>query len=94
MDDATVFSDDPVEVAGRWVEAGARRLHVVDLDGAVSGEPRNAGIISEIVASIPGSARAGGRRDPRRRYGADLPGCRRAVGDYRHQGGECAAFRQ
>lgn len=53
MDDATVFSDDPVEVAGRWVEAGARRLHVVDLDGAVSGQPRNAGIISEIVAHYP-----------------------------------------
>ncbi|HSO99972.1 MAG TPA: HisA/HisF-related TIM barrel protein, partial [Thioalkalivibrio sp.] len=53
MEDATVFSDDPVEVAGRWVEAGARRLHVVDLDGAFSGEPRNAGIISEIVARYP-----------------------------------------
>lgn len=53
MDDATVFSDDPVEVAGRWLEAGARRLHVVDLDGAVSGEPRNAGIISEIVERYP-----------------------------------------
>ncbi|WP_026186308.1 1-(5-phosphoribosyl)-5-[(5-phosphoribosylamino)methylideneamino]imidazole-4-carboxamide isomerase [Thioalkalivibrio thiocyanodenitrificans] len=53
MDDATVFSDDPVEVAGRWLDAGARRLHVVDLDGAVSGEPRNAGIISEIVAKYP-----------------------------------------
>jgi phosphoribosylformimino-5-aminoimidazole carboxamide ribotide isomerase len=53
MDDATIFSDNPVEVAGRWVEAGARRLHVVDLDGAVSGEPRNAAIISEIVERYP-----------------------------------------
>ena len=35
MDDETVFSEDPVAMAARWVEAGARRLHVVDLDGAV-----------------------------------------------------------
>ena len=34
MDTATVFSDDPMAMATRWVEAGARRLHVVDLDGA------------------------------------------------------------
>ena len=32
MDDETIFSDDPVAVAGRWVEAGARRLHIVDLN--------------------------------------------------------------
>ena len=53
MDDETVFSEDPVAVAGRWVEAGARRLHIVDLDGAVSGKPQNAGIISEIAAAYP-----------------------------------------
>ena len=34
MDTATVFSDDPMAMATRWVEAGARRQHVVDLDGA------------------------------------------------------------
>lgn len=38
MDDDTVFGDDPVAMATRWVEAGARRLHLVDLDGAFAGE--------------------------------------------------------
>ena len=41
MDDVTVFSDDPVDVAKQWIKAGARRLHLVDLDGAKAGEPRN-----------------------------------------------------
>ncbi|SFM46993.1 1-(5-phosphoribosyl)-5-[(5-phosphoribosylamino)methylideneamino] imidazole-4-carboxamide isomerase [Ectothiorhodospira mobilis] len=65
MDDSTVFSDDPLEVAGRWVEAGARRLHLVDLDGAVSGRPRNAGIIGRIVEQFPDLAVqvGGGIRD-------------------------------
>ena len=34
MDETTVFSDDPVEMAGHWLEQGAQRLHVVDLNGA------------------------------------------------------------
>ncbi|MCW9005241.1 MAG: HisA/HisF-related TIM barrel protein, partial [Gammaproteobacteria bacterium] len=37
MDDDTVFSDDPVAMAGRWVEAGCKRLHLVDLNGAFEG---------------------------------------------------------
>ena len=41
MDDDTVFSEDPVAVAGKWVEAGAKRLHIVDLDGAFAGKPVN-----------------------------------------------------
>ncbi|NKC15383.1 MAG: 1-(5-phosphoribosyl)-5-[(5-phosphoribosylamino)methylideneamino]imidazole-4-carboxamide isomerase [Gammaproteobacteria bacterium] len=53
MDEETVFSDDPVAVAGRWVEAGARRLHIVDLDGAVSGEPVNHGLIADICRNHP-----------------------------------------
>ena len=53
MDDDTVFSDNPVEVAGRWVEAGARRIHLVDLDGAFAGKPRNAEIIHQIVEAYP-----------------------------------------
>ncbi|MGD8207723.1 MAG: 1-(5-phosphoribosyl)-5-[(5-phosphoribosylamino)methylideneamino]imidazole-4-carboxamide isomerase [Thiohalocapsa sp.] len=53
MDDTTVFSDDPVGVATRWVEAGARRLHLVDLDGAFAGQPRNAGVIERIAAAHP-----------------------------------------
>jgi len=54
MEDDTVFSDDPVAVAGRWVEAGAKRLHLVDLDGAFAGEPVNATVIREIAAAFPG----------------------------------------
>ena len=53
MDDVTIFSDDPVSVAGRWVEAGARRLHLVDLDGAVQGRPVNVEPIRQIVAAFP-----------------------------------------
>jgi phosphoribosylformimino-5-aminoimidazole carboxamide ribotide isomerase len=53
MEDDTVFSDDPVAVAGRWVEAGAKRLHLVDLDGAFAGKPKNAEIINAIVHAYP-----------------------------------------
>ena len=53
MEDDTVFSDDPVAVAGRWVEAGARRLHLVDLDGAFAGKPKNADVIHRIVEAYP-----------------------------------------
>ncbi|MEJ1355493.1 MAG: 1-(5-phosphoribosyl)-5-[(5-phosphoribosylamino)methylideneamino]imidazole-4-carboxamide isomerase [Candidatus Sedimenticola sp. (ex Thyasira tokunagai)] len=53
MDDETIFSDDPVEVAGRWVEAGARRLHLVDLNGAFAGEPVNGGVIQSIATAYP-----------------------------------------
>ena len=55
MDTATVFSDDPVAMATRWVEAGARRLHIVDLDGAVAGEPKNAGVIRGIATATSSS---------------------------------------
>ena len=53
MDDDTVFSDDPVAMARRWVDEGARRLHLVDLDGAVSGRPVNIGVIREIARAFP-----------------------------------------
>jgi len=53
MDDETVFSDDPLAVAQRWVDAGTRRLHIVDLDGAVSGRPENAEIIHSITERFP-----------------------------------------
>jgi phosphoribosylformimino-5-aminoimidazole carboxamide ribotide isomerase len=53
MDDSTVFSDNPVEMADRWADLGARRLHIVDLDGAVHGNPRNAELIHEIVVRHP-----------------------------------------
>ncbi len=54
MDDVTVFSDNPVEMARRWYDAGARRLHMVDLDGAVSGKPENATVIHDVVDALPG----------------------------------------
>ncbi len=53
MDDETIFSEDPVAVAGRWIEAGARRIHLVDLDGAVAGFPINADIIGRIAEAHP-----------------------------------------
>lgn len=53
MEDDTVFSDNPVEVAGRWVNAGARRLHLVDLNGAFAGEPVNGDAIRAIAATYP-----------------------------------------
>ncbi|MCW8943203.1 MAG: 1-(5-phosphoribosyl)-5-[(5-phosphoribosylamino)methylideneamino]imidazole-4-carboxamide isomerase [Sedimenticola sp.] len=53
MEDETIFSNDPVEVAGRWVEAGARRLHLVDLNGAFAGEPVNGGVIQAIAKAYP-----------------------------------------
>jgi len=54
MDDVTVFDDDPVAVARRWVEQGATRVHVVDLDGAVAGRPVNAKVIAAITAAVEG----------------------------------------
>ena len=53
MEDDTVFSDDPVAVAGRWVAAGAQRLHLVDLDGAFAGAPRNWDVIAAIRTTYP-----------------------------------------
>ena len=53
MDESTVFSEDPVAMAGKWVEQGCSRLHLVDLDGAFEGEPVNADIIEEICTSFP-----------------------------------------
>ena len=53
MDDETIFSDDPVAMAGRWVAAGAERLHIVDLNGAVQGFPVNADIIGRIAEAHP-----------------------------------------
>lgn len=53
MDDETIFSDEPVDIAKRWVDAGGRRLHLVDLNGAFAGEPVNGGVIREIGAAYP-----------------------------------------
>lgn len=53
MEDDTVFSDDPVAMAGRWVTAGTKRLHLVDLNGAFAGTPVNAKAIRAITAAYP-----------------------------------------
>ena len=53
MDDDTVFSDDPVAVAAHWVEQGARRLHLVDLNGAFAGEPVNGDVVNAIARKFP-----------------------------------------
>ncbi len=53
MEDSTVFSDDPVAMAGKWVSQGCQRLHLVDLDGAFEGKPVNADIIEDICMSFP-----------------------------------------
>jgi len=54
MDDSTVFGDDPVAMAKRWVDAGARRLHLVDLNGAFAGEPVNGDAVRRITRAFPG----------------------------------------
>lgn len=53
MDQETIYGDDPVEVAGRWVEAGAKRLHLVDLNGAFAGKPVNGAAIQAIAKAYP-----------------------------------------
>ncbi len=52
MDSATVFSEQPGKAAAHWVAQGARRLHVVDLNGAVAGKPRNEAAVKDILASV------------------------------------------
>lgn len=60
-DAETVFSDDPVAMAEQWVAAGAERLHVVDLDGAFAGAPRQTALIATIVEAVrPVPVEAGG----------------------------------
>ena len=52
MSTATVFSDDPVAMAKHWAAQGARRLHIVDLNGAVAGRPKNEKVIREMIAAV------------------------------------------
>lgn len=53
MEDSTVFSDSPLAMADKWVELGAKRLHLVDLDGAFAGKPANADVINAIAEKYP-----------------------------------------
>lgn len=52
MDSATVFSEDPVAMARHWAAQGARRLHIVDLNGAVAGKPKNEKVIREMITAV------------------------------------------
>ena len=53
MEDTTVFSNNPTEMAAKWVNEGARRLHLVDLNGAFEGKPINADCVNDITKSFP-----------------------------------------
>jgi phosphoribosylformimino-5-aminoimidazole carboxamide ribotide isomerase len=66
MDSATVFSDDPVAMARHWAAQGAKRLHVVDLNGAIAGRPKNEKVIREMIKAVGGQMAielGGGIRD-------------------------------
>ena len=73
MDAATVFSKEPGKTAQTWTERGARRLHVVDLNGAVAGKPRN-----EETAAMAGALAVQGAR-PLAHNGYKIPLVRNLV---------------
>jgi phosphoribosylformimino-5-aminoimidazole carboxamide ribotide isomerase len=52
MSTATVFSDDPVAMAKHWAAQGAKRLHIVDLNGAIAGRPKNEKVIRAMIAAV------------------------------------------
>jgi phosphoribosylformimino-5-aminoimidazole carboxamide ribotide isomerase len=60
LDQETVYSDDPVAMAALWQLKGAQMLHVVDLDGAFSGAPKNLDVIKEILAAVNIPVQVGG----------------------------------
>jgi phosphoribosylformimino-5-aminoimidazole carboxamide ribotide isomerase len=60
MDDVTVFSEDPVEMARQWADQGAQRIHVVDLDGALKGMPMNLKVVEAIAAAVDVPVQIGG----------------------------------
>ena len=55
MEESTIFSENPVEVAKQWIDLGARRLHLVDLNGAFAGKPVNESAIKAIVKEVGGA---------------------------------------
>ncbi len=60
MATAKIYSDSPEETASRWERLGAKMLHIVDLDGAMAGEPRNLGAISRILEAVEIPVELGG----------------------------------
>ena len=66
LGDATIFSEEPASMAAQWLEQGARRLHLVDLNGAVAGTPKNQTAIKAILDEVDGEVPVqigGGIRD-------------------------------
>ncbi|WP_028454975.1 1-(5-phosphoribosyl)-5-[(5-phosphoribosylamino)methylideneamino]imidazole-4-carboxamide isomerase [Chitinilyticum litopenaei] len=55
MNDATVFSDDPASFVSHWLDQGARRMHLVDLNGAFAGKPKNLSVVKQILKAVDGS---------------------------------------
>jgi|TARA_B100001996_G_scaffold188609_1_gene144353 phosphoribosylformimino-5-aminoimidazole carboxamide ribotide isomerase len=53
MDKETIYSNDPLEFADKWIREGAKRMHIVDLDGAIEGKPINIDVIHSIANSFP-----------------------------------------
>ena len=53
LENCTVFSDDPIDIAGRWMDAGAQRLHLFDVDGAIEGETSNSATICQVAQRFP-----------------------------------------
>jgi phosphoribosylformimino-5-aminoimidazole carboxamide ribotide isomerase len=79
-DQETAYDDDPVVAARRWVDGGARWLHVVDLDGARAGEPVNLEHVRRIVAAVPVPVQlGGGLRDSKKVEEAISSGAERIV---------------
>jgi len=60
ISEETIYADDPVEMALRWENEGARLLHVVDLDGAFEGKPVNYGLVLKIAATVKIPVQTGG----------------------------------
>ena len=60
MDQSTVYSQNPAEVASRWESMGAERLHIVDLDGSVSGKPKNMDVVKSIRSAVSMTIELGG----------------------------------
>jgi phosphoribosylformimino-5-aminoimidazole carboxamide ribotide isomerase len=80
-DDSTVFSDDPVEMALRWKNEGAERLHLVDLDGARAGKPVNQDVVRRIVEAtgLPCQLGGGIRSEDNVRSTLEITGADRVI---------------
>ena len=89
MEDATVFSDDPVAMAAKWVDGGCRRLHLVDLNGAFEGKPVNGEVVTAIARRY-GPADPDRWRHPLAGNHRALRSRRRQLRHHRHQGGQAA----